>query len=182
MEMKTIVLSCMIYLLAQDSVRTEKPSLAEPHQVCNKKCDNKSVMKKLCLNDFAIRGRVEEITKGNNGNLQLEVRVTKRYKLSRVSTGHRIMMEVIGKEVTCTCEPIKIRKTFPWQRKEKNCDLFLGQQHLRHCLAQRRKKVGKITKEEEHLSQTLRDTLVSTRSLKNLLTIMFTRICESVDV
>ena len=99
-------------------------------------------------NYIAIRGRVEEITKRNNGNLQLKVRVTKRYKLSRVSVGHRIMMEVIGKEVTCTCEPIKIRKTYLFLGKEsrRTATFFLDNNTYAIAWHKGGKKLAKLRK------------------------------------
>ena len=55
-----------------------------------------------------------------NGQPLHKVRVTKLYKRSRVTIGKKIDIEIIGREVTCKCEPLQVRKTYLILGKERS--------------------------------------------------------------
>ena len=75
----------------------------------------------MCLVFTAIRARVETSSLSKNGRPLHKVRVTKLYKRSRVPIGKKIDIEVIGRETTCKCEPLQLKKTY----------LFLGKENAR---------------------------------------------------
>lgn len=69
---------------------------------------------------IAIRARVEASTLSKNGQPLHKVRVTKLYKRSRVTIGKKIDIEIIGREVTCKCESLQVRKTYLILGKERS--------------------------------------------------------------
>ncbi|XP_031568591.1 uncharacterized protein LOC116303230, partial [Actinia tenebrosa] len=84
---------------------------------CNKRCSKDYIMKRFCLSDYVIRAKVEsEVRK--NGRLQLRVRVTKKYKKGIVKITRRQLLELRGRELTCDCSPVILKRHYLLLGKE----------------------------------------------------------------
>ncbi|CAB4022808.1 hypothetical protein pdam_00007589 [Paramuricea clavata] len=116
---KDFVLFLLCYIAQEITARN--PAILKTNKICPKKCDRDDVMRRFCLSDFAIRARVEATTLSKNGQPALhKVRVTKLYKYSRVTIGKKIDIEITGRDVTCECEPLQVRKTYLILGKERS--------------------------------------------------------------
>ncbi|KAL9987706.1 hypothetical protein ACROYT_G002055 [Oculina patagonica] len=83
-----------------------------PPQICNKRCSNRHVMRRFCLNDFVIKARMEsEIMR--NGLPRLRVRIMRTYKQGKVKINNKTqLMEKRGQEITCSCSNLNANKVY----------------------------------------------------------------------
>lgn len=140
----------------------------------------------------AIRARVESSTLSRNGRVLHKVRVTKFYKRSRIPIGKKIDIEIMGKEITCKCQPLQIRKTYLILGKEnsRTRTLFLDDYTYAIEWPEGGKKMAKLHKKrkscpkrfatmwypiEKAWVQSVHDVLETNKTVKNNWDFLFSR-------